>query len=128
MSVKVDLNKEEKTKSKLEEWAEYFKIVGSPLRLMIILALYSSEILKRESHSLTFSEIKLISGVSSEETLAYHLRQLESVNFIRKDPYKDESNGRVYPLYHISDKGSRFLTDLGLVDILQEYLRKILTP
>ena len=111
--------------NRLEEWSKYFKVVGSPIRLLIILALYGSEVLRRTPHSLTFSEIQLISSVPSNETLVYHLKQLENANFITKEAHKDERTGRVYPLYHISDQGKRFLTDLGLVNILQESLAKL---
>ena len=112
-------------RSKLEHWASYFKTVGSPVRLLIILALYESDFLGRQSHSLTFSDVKSISGLPSDEALAYHLRQLENAGFIRKDAHKDEKNRRVYPLYHIGEQGTRFLEDLGLTQLLQTTMQEL---
>jgi len=109
---------------KLQEWARYFKVVGSPIRLLIILSIYGSEILKHSSCSLTFSDIKEISGVPTDETLVYHLKQLEGVDFISKEAHKDEKSGRVYPLYHMGERGRRFISDLGLSTLVSESLKK----
>lgn len=112
-------------RSKLEEWARYFKVVGSPVRLLIIVALYSSNFLDRRSHSLTFSELRSMSGLPADEALVYHLRQLENAGFVRKDAHQDGKNGRVYPLYHIGEQGKHFIEDLGLTSTLQKAVEEL---
>jgi DNA-binding IclR family transcriptional regulator len=114
-----------RAQNKLDEWAKYFKVVAAPVRLLILLALYSSDLLGRESHSLTFSEIRSVSGLPTNEALVYHLKQLENSDFIRKEAHKDEKSGRVYPLYHVGKQGKRFLEDLDLASILQKTMNEI---
>jgi DNA-binding HxlR family transcriptional regulator len=85
--------------------------------------LYGSEVLRKSPHSLTFSEIKSISSVPSDENLSYHLRELEKAQLINKDPTKDDK-GRVFPIYHITPLGKRFLSELGLIQIFDQELQK----
>jgi hypothetical protein len=74
----------------LEKWAKHFRVIGHPVRLAIILMLNGSEVLRHTQHSLTFSEIKSISSVPSDENLCYHLREL-SIQYFRSRPLASPS-------------------------------------
>ena len=104
----------------LEKWAEYFKAIGNPIRLGIIVILYGSETLSGQ-RCLSFTQIKNIVGIPSEVSLTYHLNQLRDVDLIRKEPYQNEE-GRVYPIYHTTNKAKELLSDFGLTEHLHQYL------
>jgi DNA-binding transcriptional ArsR family regulator len=110
--------------TELKKWAEYFRLIGHPARLAIVLMLYGSEVLRKSPHSLTFSEIKAISSIPSDENLSYHLRELEKAKFITKEPTKNE-NGRVFPLYHITSFGKSFLKDIGIIHEFRDTLEEL---
>jgi DNA-binding transcriptional ArsR family regulator len=111
--------------AEIEKWAENLKIVGHPVRLLTLLALYASEMFKRENHSLTNGEIKEFLGEANESALEYHLKILEDAKFIRKDAHKDKKTGSVYPLYHIEAAGKSFLDQTGLIAVFKEKIERL---
>jgi DNA-binding transcriptional ArsR family regulator len=114
---------DENEDKKLAKWTENFKLVGSPVRLMILLAIYASDIMKRPNHSLSYSEINNILGTANKDTLAHHLKLLEEANFIKKVPAME--NGRVFPVYKAGDEGQKFLESTGLTKLFQDKLKQL---
>lgn len=108
----------------VEMWADRLRLVGNPIRLMVLLSLYSSNFMRKSDHSLRYSELQELIGTANESGLNYHLRELEQAKVISKEPTKDE-NGQIYGLYHITPEGKKILEDLGLLKILNEQLRKL---
>jgi len=108
----------------VELWAKHLRLVGNPIRLMVMLSLYSSNYMRKSDHSLRYSEIKELIGIPDDSGLNYHLRELEQANVISKEPIKDQK-GEVYPIYHITQDGKKILEDLGLLKILDERLKKM---
>ena len=109
------------SKNSLEEWADYFKLVGNPVRFAIVLLLYASEIL-RGKNSLRFVEIAQILNIPSGKSsiLTHYLNQMITGGFILKD------NGTMRnPLYHISDDGRSFLEELGLTKLLKNKIEEL---
>ena len=100
--------------SRLEDYARYFKVVGNPQRLAIVLILYASEVLGGRN-SLRFSQIVEVLEIPKNRTgiLTSYLNTLIEADFIDKD------NGeRKNPLYHMGDTGRKFLDEFGLTDKL----------
>jgi DNA-binding HxlR family transcriptional regulator len=108
----------------VEVWAKRLRLVGNPIRLMVMLSLYSSNVIRKSEHSLRYTEIIDLIGTPDDSSLNYHLRELEQAKVITKDPVKDE-NGEVYPIYHITEEGKKILEDLGLLKLLDEQLKKM---
>lgn len=105
----------------LEEWAGYFKLVGSPVRFAIILLLYASEML-RGKNSLKFSEIAQVLDIPSDRSsiLTHYLNQMIAGGFVLKDNGEKRN-----PLYHISDNGRLFLEELGLTKLLKNKIDEL---
>lgn len=106
---------------KLEDYARYFKAVGNPQRLSIVLILYASEVLGGRN-SLRFTQIVEVLGIPRDRTgtLTSYLNQLIEADFIDKD------NGeRKNPLYRMGETGRKFLDEFGLTEkldaIITEY-------
>jgi len=99
---------------KLEDYARYFKVVGNPQRLSIVLILYASEVLGGR-HSLRFTQIVEVLGIPKERTgtLNSYLKQLIEADFIDKDNGEKRN-----PIYHIGKTGREFLEEFGLTEKL----------
>jgi DNA-binding HxlR family transcriptional regulator len=104
--------------------ARRLALLGNPIRLMVLLSLYSSNYMRKSEHSLRHSEIKELIGIPDESSLNYHLRELERANVISKEAIQDQK-GEVYPLYHITPDGKKTLEEFGLLKILDERLKKM---
>lgn len=103
---------------KLERWVDLFKVLGHPIRLSTLFILYGSEVLGKKG-SLRFSEIAYVLGLPPNKNLTHHLDRLGKAGLIEKDAYKDEE-GRIYPLYHITDLGEEFLKDFHLIEPIRK--------
>ena len=108
----------------VEVWAKRLRLVGNPIRLMVMLSLYSSNHIRKSEHSLRYTEIVDLIGTAEDSSLNYHLRELEQANVISKEAVKDEK-GVVYPIYHITSEGKKILEDLGLLKLLDDRLKKM---
>ena len=109
----------------LNKWADSFKVVSHPVRLLILLMLYASDRLSpRERHSLTFTEIRDLTRAASDVSLVYHLNSLMEGGFIAKKAHMD-GESRVYPIYTIATTGEEFLTELGLTGLLRDKLQDL---
>jgi len=104
----------------LEDYARYFKVVGNPQRLSIVLILYASEVLGG-SKSLRFTQIVEVLGIPKDRTgtLNSYLKQLIEADFI----YKDNSE-RKNPLYHMGETGRKFLDEFGLTEKLNAKIKE----
>jgi len=112
----------ELSKELLNKWASLFEVIGNPTRLGILLVLYGSEFLTSDGvHSLTFGQVKDIMEIPSEQSLEYHLKRLTDAKLIDKEPYKDPK-GRVYPIYHVTQKWRDFIRETGLVKSLTNFV------
>jgi DNA-binding transcriptional ArsR family regulator len=105
--------------SGLKKWAELFKTIGNPIRLAILLLLYASG-----EGSLTYTQLKEITGFSSDSALIYHLRILLRAKLIEKIASKEGEIGRVYPKYQIAKLGKEFIEQTQLAQALQEFMGK----
>ena len=107
----------------LEDYARYFKVVGNPQRLSIVLILYASEVLGG-NESLRFIQIVEILGIPKDRTgtLTNYLNQLIEADFIHKD------NGeRRNPIYHLGETGMEFLKEFSLTEKLNAKIKEYAT-
>lgn len=104
----------EEKKLTLEDYARYFKVVGNPQRLAIVLMLYAKEVLGG-SKSLRFTQIVEVLGIpkTRTSTLNSYLNILIEADFINKDNGEKKN-----PLYHLGEAGREFLDELGLSEKL----------
>ena len=115
-----------------DRWAEVFSILGSEERLSILFVLQGS-LFVRHKHtevndeepvgSLSFSQIAEAAGLPSSTRLSYHLSKLMQADLVQKIPYQD-SKGRVFPLYTITDKWRAFSNELGIENIISSQIHK----
>ncbi len=100
---------------KLEQYSRYFKVVGNPTRLAIVLMLYAKEVLGWKK-PLSFTQIVEVLGIPKTRTgtLNSYLNILIEADFINKD-----DSGKKNPFYHLGEAGREFLDELGLSEKLE---------
>lgn len=98
-------------------WSRIFGVISDKTRLLILLALYDSEVTKKEgSHSLSFSKLREITGLQ-KSSLEYHLKVLRMMELI--------TNEKRQP-YTITREGLGVLASLGITEhLLKEYQRHV---
>jgi len=104
----------EEKKPTLEDYARYFKVVGNPQRLAIVIILYAKEMLGG-SKSLSFTQIVEVLEIPKGRTgtLNNYLSILTEADFIRKENGENKN-----PLYHLGETGMKFLNEFGLTEKL----------
>ena len=112
------------SEEKLEKWASVFDVLGNPIRLAIVIILYGSKILFEGADSLTFGQINEVVKVPSKQSLTHHLKRLIGTELITKSPHQKHESGRVYPLYSITNTGTKFLEDFGLKEFIEEFVAR----
>jgi predicted ArsR family transcriptional regulator len=108
----------------LNEIAKVFETIGSPVRLGILLVLYSSYYLHQNKHSLTFSELKEIMQISNDAVLEYHLKKLIEAGLITKEASQQTPSGRFIAIYNVTEKWVNFLKESGLAEYLNEFIKE----
>ncbi|MFQ6056240.1 MAG: winged helix-turn-helix transcriptional regulator [Methanosarcinales archaeon] len=109
---------------KLEKWASVFDVLGNPIRLATLIILYGSEILFEGANSLTFGQINAVVGGVSKQSLTHHLKKLIGAGLITKSAHQKNESGRVYPLYSITNTGTKFLEDFGLKEFIEKFVAR----
>lgn len=112
----------------LYKWANLFEVIANPTRLGILLVLYGSEFL-HHTHSLTFTQIQEIMEIPSAQSLEYHLKKLQEAGLVEKEPCKNPNDptGRVYPVFHVTQKWRDFIRETDLVKPLLKYIEECIT-
>jgi len=96
-------------------------IVSNENRFSILLALFTSSVLKLGKHSHTFTELGNVVSLNNQD-LSYHLKSLRNVKLIEKKEYPEENGKSTY--YSISKEGKDLLKSMGITSKIIKNTKK----